>query len=83
MRPHHREVLTAAYSPIRPLLPRRRSSRRRPQLKSSMMRCNCSVSAAIRVTSRLRRMARDAHMFTIGGGTAQVLRTIVASKILG
>jgi len=31
----------------------------------------------------LERMARDARMFTIGGGTAQVLRTQVASKILG
>ena len=30
----------------------------------------------------LERMARDARMFTIGGGTAQVLRTLVASKIL-
>jgi alkylation response protein AidB-like acyl-CoA dehydrogenase len=31
----------------------------------------------------LERMARDARMFTIGGGTAQVLRTLVASKMLG
>ena len=30
----------------------------------------------------LERMARDSRMFTIGGGTAQVLRTLVASKIL-
>ena len=29
------------------------------------------------------RMVRDARMFTIGGGTAQVLRTLVASNILG
>ena len=29
------------------------------------------------------RMVRDARMFTIGGGTAQVLRTQVASDILG
>ncbi|HET7408774.1 MAG TPA: 3-sulfinopropanoyl-CoA desulfinase [Paracoccaceae bacterium] len=29
------------------------------------------------------RMVRDARMFTIGGGTAQVLRTQVASAILG
>jgi hypothetical protein len=28
-------------------------------------------------------MVRDARMFTIGGGTAQILRTLVASKILG
>ena len=31
----------------------------------------------------LERMARDARMFTIGGGTAQILRTEVASRILG
>ena len=31
----------------------------------------------------LERMARDARMFTIGGGTAQVLRTQVASALLG
>ena len=31
----------------------------------------------------LERMARDARMFTIGGGTAQILRTLVASKLLG
>jgi len=31
----------------------------------------------------LERMARDARMFTIGGGTVQVLRTLVASKMLG
>lgn len=30
----------------------------------------------------LERMYRDARMFTIGGGTAQVLRNLVASKIL-
>ena len=29
------------------------------------------------------RMVRDARMFTIGGGTAQILRTVVASQILG
>jgi hypothetical protein len=28
-------------------------------------------------------MVRDARMFTIGGGTAQILRTLVASRILG
>jgi hypothetical protein len=28
-------------------------------------------------------MARDARMFTIGGGTAQILRTVVASRLLG
>jgi alkylation response protein AidB-like acyl-CoA dehydrogenase len=31
----------------------------------------------------LERMARDARMFTISGGTAQVLRNQVAAKILG
>jgi alkylation response protein AidB-like acyl-CoA dehydrogenase len=31
----------------------------------------------------LERMVRDARMFTIGGGTAQILRTVVASKLLG
>jgi len=31
----------------------------------------------------LERMARDARMFTIGGGTAQILRTVVASELLG
>ena len=31
----------------------------------------------------LERMMRDARMFTIGGGTAQILRTVVASTILG
>ncbi len=30
----------------------------------------------------LERMLRDARMFTIGGGTAQILRTVVASKLL-
>jgi alkylation response protein AidB-like acyl-CoA dehydrogenase len=31
----------------------------------------------------LERMARDARMFTIGGGTAQILRTVVAARLLG
>jgi alkylation response protein AidB-like acyl-CoA dehydrogenase len=31
----------------------------------------------------LERMYRDARMFTIGGGTAQVLRNLVATQILG
>ncbi|MDH3474830.1 MAG: acyl-CoA dehydrogenase family protein [Rhodospirillales bacterium] len=30
----------------------------------------------------LERMARDARMFTIGGGTAQILRTVIASRLL-
>jgi len=31
----------------------------------------------------LERMVRDARMFTIGGGTAQVLRTLIAARLLG
>jgi len=31
----------------------------------------------------LERMARDARMFTIGGGTAQILRTVLAGRLLG
>ena len=31
----------------------------------------------------LERMVRDARMFTIGGGTAQILRNVIASEILG
>jgi alkylation response protein AidB-like acyl-CoA dehydrogenase len=31
----------------------------------------------------LERMARDVRMFTIGGGTAEILRTLVASHVLG
>jgi len=31
----------------------------------------------------LERISRDARMFTIGGGTAQILRTVIASRILG
>ena len=31
----------------------------------------------------LERIARDARMFTIGGGTAQILRTLIASRLLG
>ncbi len=31
----------------------------------------------------LERMARDARMFTIGGGTAQMLRNMVAGRVLG
>lgn len=30
----------------------------------------------------IERMVRDARMFTIGGGTAQILRTVVASRLL-
>jgi hypothetical protein len=31
----------------------------------------------------LERMVRDARMFTIGGGTAQILRTVIAARLLG
>ena len=31
----------------------------------------------------MERIARDARMFTIGGGTAQVLRNVIASRLLG
>jgi len=31
----------------------------------------------------LERIVRDARMFTIGGGTAQVLRTLIAGRVLG
>jgi alkylation response protein AidB-like acyl-CoA dehydrogenase len=31
----------------------------------------------------LERMVRDARMFTIGGGTAQILHTVVAPRLLG
>ena len=31
----------------------------------------------------MERMVRDARMFTIGGGTAQILRTLIASRVLG
>ncbi|MFV2040023.1 MAG: acyl-CoA dehydrogenase family protein, partial [Acidimicrobiales bacterium] len=30
----------------------------------------------------LERICRDVRMFTIGGGTAQILKTVVASRIL-
>ena len=30
----------------------------------------------------LERIVRDARMFTIGGGTAQILRTVIATRIL-
>jgi 3-sulfinopropanoyl-CoA desulfinase len=30
----------------------------------------------------IERIVRDARMFTIGGGTAEILRTLVASRIL-
>ena len=30
----------------------------------------------------LERMVRDARMFTIGGGTAQILRTLIAARLL-
>jgi len=30
----------------------------------------------------LERIVRDARMFTIGGGTAQILRTVIAARLL-
>ena len=30
----------------------------------------------------IERIVRDARMFTIGGGTAQILRTVIATRIL-
>ena len=56
------------------------------------MPCRYSVLAAIRAISPnacarpsrcTANVARDVRMFTIGGGTAQVLRTLAASKVLG
>ena len=32
--------------------------------------------------NEMERMVRDARMFTIGGGTAQILRTVIAGRIL-
>ena len=31
----------------------------------------------------LERMVRDARMFTIGGGTAQILKTVLATQLFG
>lgn len=31
----------------------------------------------------LERICRDVRMFSIGGGTAQILKTVVAARILG
>jgi 3-sulfinopropanoyl-CoA desulfinase len=31
----------------------------------------------------MERRLRDARMFTIGGGTAQILRTVIAGRLLG
>ena len=72
-----------APSPIPCWRRRPRSSPPKPPSASSTTRCNFSARAAIRASCRLERMARDVRMFTIGGGTAQVLRTLVACKMLG
>ena len=40
-------------------------------------------SAGYSRNNPLERMSRDARMFTIGGGTAQILRTQIAGSILG
>ncbi len=42
----------------------------------------CFGAAGYSRNRPLERMVRDARMFTIGGGTAQILRTVVASRIL-
>jgi len=42
----------------------------------------CFGAAGYSRNNPLERMVRDARMFTIGGGTAQILRTVVASRIL-
>ena len=61
-------------------------------------RSRCAATASIKVSNDalqlfgaagysrqnpLERMVRDARMFTIGGGTAQMLRNMVAGKVLG
>ena len=70
-------------SPIRCWRRRRRCSPRRWRSRSPTTRCRCSARAAIRATCRWSGWSRDARMFTIGGGTAQVLRTLVAGRLLG
>ena len=42
----------------------------------------CFGAAGYSRNNPLERMVRDARMFTIGGGTAQILRTVIASRIL-
>jgi alkylation response protein AidB-like acyl-CoA dehydrogenase len=39
-------------------------------------------SAGYSRNNPLERMVRDARMFTIGGGTAQILRTVIAARLL-
>ena len=46
-------------------------------------RTQTGITAGYSGRNRLERMVRDGRMFTIGGGTAQILRTVVASQILG
>ncbi|MGH7041872.1 MAG: acyl-CoA dehydrogenase family protein [Acetobacteraceae bacterium] len=48
--------------------------------------CETGIAPHVRGYSRdwpLERMARDARMFNIGGGTARVLRTLIAGRLLG
>ena len=47
-----------------------------------MTLCRLFGAAGYSRDNPLERMARDVRMFTIGGGTAQILRTVVASQIL-
>ena len=63
------------------------SARQDPRLRGSYQgnqrtRCRCSARLGIRENLPLERMVRDARMFTIGGGTAQILRTVLAAKLL-
>ena len=74
---------TAAPSPIRCWRRRRRSSPPRAAIKIVNDALQMFGARGYSRDLPLERMARDVRMFTIGGGTAQVLRTLVASKMLG
>ena len=74
---------TAAASPTRCWRRRPRSSPPRARSRSSTTRCSSSAPRGYSRELPLERMARDVRMFTIGGGTAQVLRTLVASQDAG
>ena len=49
---------------------------------SPTRRCRSSAQPATRCDLPIERMVRDARMFTIGGGTAQVQRNLIADEIL-